>query len=575
MIHFIPYPMRHVFRLLFLLSLVLSTSPTALAQDVWPSHTDPGWQASYWNNRNLSGWPTLQRVDTQLNFDWGLSSPAPTIYYDEFSARWERYIDVSPGSYEFTATADDGIRVWVDNDLIIDQWTEHAVQSFRAKKYLGTGHHALRVEYFENRGAAVAKLTWQNVADGGGDPNNTWQGTYFNNTSLSGAPALDRADREIDFSWVGAPAAQVNADNFSVRWSRNLDLPAGNYRFTMTIDDGGRLFVNDHTLIDAWFDQPPTTYTGDIFLHGGSATVQMEYYERGGGATARLQWQRIGDDGGGPPITEWKGEYFNNRTLSGSPAVIRNDSRIDFDWGNGSPDPGRIDADNFSVRWTRTLNLAAGNYRFTTTVDDGVRLYVNGRLVIESWREQPPTVYNADLYLPDGPVQIEMHYYEARGGAVARLRWEPVASPPPPPPSSTIVVDNTDPGFVKGGDPRGWHTQPEGYGGSLLWTHNNNRDHYNYNWGRWYPRLPTGRYEVFVYIPFRYTTTANARYWVSHRGGLTLRAVSQSATGDRWISLGTYDFRGTDKDYVSLADVTFERRLSRLIAWDAMKWEPR
>jgi len=51
--------------------------------------------------------------------------------------------------------------------------------------------------------------------------------------------------------------------------------------------------------------------------------------------------------------------------------------------------------------------------------------------------------------------------------------------------------------------------------------------------------------------------------------------VSQSANGDRWVSLGTYRFQGNANDYVSLADVTFEARLSRLIAWDAVKWEPR
>jgi hypothetical protein len=51
--------------------------------------------------------------------------------------------------------------------------------------------------------------------------------------------------------------------------------------------------------------------------------------------------------------------------------------------------------------------------------------------------------------------------------------------------------------------------------------------------------------------------------------------VDQSANGNRWVSLGTYWFHGTRDDYVSLADVTYEPRLSRLIAFDAAKWEPR
>jgi hypothetical protein len=86
-------------------------------------------------------------------------------------------------------------------------------------------------------------------------------------------------------------------------------------------------------------------------------------------------------------------------------------------------------------------------------------------------------------------------------------------------------VDDADQGFVKGGSATGWHTAAEGHGGRLLWTRNNDRVRYNYNWARWYPHLTPGRYEVFVYIPERYSTTSSARYWVSHRDGSTLRRV--------------------------------------------------
>jgi hypothetical protein len=62
---------------------------------------------------------------------------------------------------------------------------------------------------------------------------------------------------------------------------------------------------------------------------------------------------------------------------------------------------------------------------------------------------------------------------------------------------------------------------------------------------------------------------------VSHRDGYTLRLVDQSANGDCWVSLGTYWFRGNRDDYVSLADLTYEPYRSRLIGFDAVKWEPR
>lgn len=387
--------------------------------------------------------------------------------------------------------------------------------------------------------------------------------------SLSGAPVIVRDEAEINFTWDGAPAREIPADNFSVRWSRNLELAAGNYRFTMTVDDGARLFVNGHTLIDAWKEQPANTYTGDIYLPAGSITVQMEYFDNRGGATAKLTWQRVDDSG--PQITDWKGEYFNNRDLSGTPALVRNDRAIDFDWGNGSP-AGEIRADDFSVRWSRTLDLPAGDYRFTATADDGVRVYVSGQLLINSWREQSPTTVTGDFPIRGGRVAVQMEYFEARGGASARLRWERLDSQS----GKTVIVDDGDAGFVKGGAASGWRREGEGHNNSLFWTQNNDRAWPDYNWGRWYPTLTAGRYEVFVYIPDRFTTTANAQYWVSHSGGITARPVNQSAfNGGQWVSLGTYTFRGTRDDYVSLADVTAEPRLSRLMAWDAVKWEPR
>ncbi len=207
-----------------------------------------------------------------------------------------------------------------------------------------------------------------------------------------------------------------------------------------------------------------------------------------------------------------------------------------------------------------------------------MRVYVSGQLLINGWREQAPTTLTGDFPIRGGRVAVQMEYFEAVGGATARLRWERLDNPGNPgnPGSKAVIVDNGDAGFVKGGAATGWRGEGEGHNNSLFWTQNNDRAWPDDNWGRWYPNLTAGRYEVFVYIPDRFTTTANARYWVAHKDGLTLRPINQSAyNGGQWVSLGTYTFRGTGDDYVSLADVTDEPRLSRLIAWDAMKWEPR
>jgi hypothetical protein len=172
-----------------------------------------------------------------------------------------------------------------------------------------------------------------------------------------------------------------------------------------------------------------------------------------------------------------------------------------------------------------------------------------------------------------------MEYYERAGHAVAKLSWQRIdGSTPPTPPApapGTVIVDDTDAGFVTGGSATGWRVAYVGYNGRMLWTYNNDRIRTNYNWARWYPRLRAGWYEVFVYIPSRNATTTKARYWISHADGFTLRVVNQSAYSSQWVSLGTYRFRGTRDDYVSLADVTFEPYLSRQLGFDAVKWVPK
>jgi len=370
------------------------------------------------------------------------------------------------------------------------------------------------------------------------------------------------AETSLDHNWgSGGPAGLT--DGFSARWTRYLDL-AGTYRFTATSDDGIRVYVDGISIINEWYDHAAKTVSVDRVLSAGHHLVVVEYYENTGDAVARLSWAPV------TTITNWRGEYFNNKALTGTAALVRDDAQINFAWGSGSPKPGTINADGFSVRWTRHLALAAGSYRFSMTVDDGGRLWVNNHLLIDTWKDQAAHTYTGNIYLPGGAVPVKMEYYENTGAATAKLSWTKFDGT-----GGGVIVDDGDAGFVKGGNASSWRRVLEGYNGDLLWTKNNDYVRPNYNWARWYPGLTAGRYEVFVYIPHQYSTTAKARYWVSHRDGLTLRIVNQSAYSNQWVSLGTYNFLGNSNDYVSLADVTYEPYLSRMIAFDAVKWVSR
>ena len=267
-----------------------------------------------------------------------------------------------------------------------------------------------------------------------------WRARYWNNRDFSGSPALERTETAIDHVWNNdSPAAQVQADNFTARWTRTIYFAtSGVYRFSATMDDGMRVWVDDSQIIDSWNDSQVHTVTADVYLAAGDHHVKVDYYEATGGAIAQFSWA-LASSG---TTVNWRGEYYNNKTLAGQPALVRDDGAINFNWGTGRPADG-INTDEFSVRWTRTLALEPGVYRFATTTDDGVRLWVNNQLVIDQWRDQPSTSFSADVSVPGGNVPVKMEYYENRDYAAATLTWEKIAVPAvtaTPPPTAVSAI---------------------------------------------------------------------------------------------------------------------------------------
>lgn len=140
------------------------------------------------------------------------------------------------------------------------------------------------------------------------------------------------------------------------------------------------------------------------------------------------------------PTKPWRGEYFANRDLQGSPALIRGDAEINFHWGGASPGTG-VPGTNFSVRWNRTADFVAGDYTFYATVDDGVRLFLDGITVIDHWRiGSVTTVQNTFRSLGPGPHTITVEYFQAEGDSTIVVWWEAASQKPvePPPPPDTF-----------------------------------------------------------------------------------------------------------------------------------------
>ena len=418
--------------------------------------SDPAWQASYWSNPTLAGDPVLTREEPGIAYNWGNGSPAPQVPVDRFSARWSRYLYFDRESvYRFALASDDGARLFIDGQMVIDAWYDHTYKTFIADKRLAAGHHLAQVEYYDAVGAARIDFSWQDtaappppaptstpVASGG------WRGEYFNNCDLLGAAVLVRSDPVIDFAWGrGSPQpGKVNTDIFSVRWTQTVNLAPGTYQFQIGVDDGARVYVNNRRIIDQWRVQGFSTFTAEPLHLSGPATLKVEYFEDQGDATVKFAYTRSADQPTPlptpppPPQPDqgWRGEYFNNVDLAGGAVLVRSDPAIDFNWDGGSPAPGVVNADDFSVRWTRAPYFAPGVYRFTARVDDGVRLWVNNRPVIDQWRQGPLAEFTAEVALPGGYIPLRMDYVEYSDRAVAQLSWvqisAPTAQPTPIPP---------------------------------------------------------------------------------------------------------------------------------------------
>jgi hypothetical protein len=369
-----------------------------------------------------------------------------------------------------------------------------------------------------------------------------WRGEYFSNKDLDGPHLMVRDDGDgfLDFDWAkGGPGTicGVNANSFSARWTRDVHFEGGTYRFTVTSDDGVRLYIDGQKELDEWRMQGSTTFDVDVVLSEGYHKVIMEYFENGGDAIVQLSWKRLSHPGciQGVSPRNWKGEYFDNMDLNGSPLMVRYDGSefLNFDWANGSPDTScGIGADNFSVRWTRSVHFEGGTYRFTVTSDDGVRLYIDGKKELDKWGIQSATTYTVDVPLSGGDHDIKLEYYEDGGDAVAKLSWKQVSHP----------------GCIKTVSPQNWKGEYFGnkdLDGPHLMVRDDGNVFLNFDWANGSPDTSCGL--GADYFSVRWTRTVNFeggtyRFTVTSDDGVRLY-IDGALKLQKWFDQGSTTYR--------------------------------
>jgi hypothetical protein len=265
------------------------------------------WKGEYFNNTTLMGSPAMVRDDGSsfLNFDFGAGGPGAAcgLSAEYFSARWMRTVNFPAGTYRFIATVDNGVKLYVDGQVKIDQLGNQPPNTYTADVALSGGAHEIKLEFVEYTGDARVSLFWTDVNCLANVPAGRWRGEYFNNITLSGHPLSglpwmirDDGVGFLNFNFGdGGPGGNcgLGVDNFSARWTRTANFGSGVYRFSVTGDDGVKLYVDGQIKIDKWFAQGATTYTADVQLSAGNHEVKLEYFESGGPGVALLSWTLV------------------------------------------------------------------------------------------------------------------------------------------------------------------------------------------------------------------------------------------------------------------------------------------
>ncbi|MEH2238720.1 PA14 domain-containing protein [Nostoc sp.] len=266
-----------------------------------------GLKAEYYDNINFTNLK-VTRTDPTVNFNWGAGSPDPSIGADTFSARWTGQVQAKYSeTYKFYTTSDDGVRLWVNGQQIINQFVDHSAREDSGSIALVAGQkYDIKLEYYENTFSAVSELAWSsssqtkeiipqsqlysnvNIPANG----NGLTAEYYDNIDFTNLKQT-RTDPTVNFNWgAGSPDPSIGADTFSARWTGQVQAKySETYKFYTTSDDGVRLWVNGQQIINQFVDHSAREDSGSIALVAGQKyDIKLEYYENTFSAVSELAW---------------------------------------------------------------------------------------------------------------------------------------------------------------------------------------------------------------------------------------------------------------------------------------------
>jgi hypothetical protein len=123
----------------------------------------PQWRGAYIADPNLQGQPALIRNDPDINFNWGTGAAAAGLPANNFSVVWIRTLSFAASGYRFNAMVDDGMRLYVDDVLVIDAWQDGTARQVFGTITLTAGQHDVTVTYYERVDSAEIRVWWEQV----------------------------------------------------------------------------------------------------------------------------------------------------------------------------------------------------------------------------------------------------------------------------------------------------------------------------------------------------------------------------------------------------------------------------
>jgi hypothetical protein len=449
-----------------------------------------GLTGEYYEGKVLdnNGATPLYTQDDNVDFYWKYGAPTGlAAYNNKFSIRWTGTILACyDETYTFYTTSDDGVRLYVNDSLIIDEWHANNSVTYSEELALKAGEmYDVVLEYYENGGAARIEFYWESSSQSkeavpqtqlypsgykefiseesasvtiNDAPVNIYTvsggGTYcLSSESISVTLSGSQTDVSYQLYNNGvAVGSSVSGTGSSITFSNIVS--EGTYTVTAThATNGCSTEMNGSAVIIDETPEAPTissvtqptcsTPTGSVTLSNlpsGSWKIASSIGDTvysGSGSTTTITGLEPGTytfyilgvlscPGNGTGLTA---EYFdwkntNTESLENlTPVLTQVDSTIDFVW-TGAPNSS-VNANYFSVRWSGQIQPCySETYTFRTRSDDGIRLWVNNEQIINNWTNHSSTYNTGNIDLEsETTYDIVLEFYDNTGSAIAELEW--------------------------------------------------------------------------------------------------------------------------------------------------------